>query len=241
MGTIKAGDTLSNYAFEDIDGNLHLPSEIVTDKTLITYLKPDCDACLEEMERLRQAAESQDDYDHVLLIASANPLHLHRLREDYGLGCLILYDDERLFGSTLRISSFPFNLVVDRSRVILEIHANTLLLDDYERFFEDARASAGQTLGAILPVGWGTGEDTRASVGQTLGAIPPVGWGTGFALGEIPPVGLGIGCWGTGFAADNVDAAAFSVTSAPLYVTPAQAGAQSCTTGRRNLMYELKT
>jgi len=138
MGTIKVGDTLSNYAFEDIDGNLHLLSEIVSDKTLITYLKPDCDACLEEMERLRQAAESQDDYDHVLIITSANPLHMHRLREDYGLGCLILYDDERLFGSSLNIWTFPFNLVVDRSRVILAIHANTLLPDDYERFFEEA-------------------------------------------------------------------------------------------------------
>lgn len=165
MGTIKVGDTLSNYAFEDIDGHLHLLSEIVTDKTLITYLKPDCDACLEEMERLRQAAKSQDDYDHVLIITSANPLHMHRLREDYSLGCLILYDDERLFGSSLRISTFPFNLVVDRSRVILAIYANTLLLDDYERFFEEA---------------------------------------------------------------------------ALLSVTPAQAGAQSCRLGRRNLVYTAK-
>ncbi|MCD6249649.1 MAG: hypothetical protein J7J98_04875, partial [candidate division Zixibacteria bacterium] len=35
MGTIKVGDTLSNFAFEDIDGELHLLNEILTDKTLI--------------------------------------------------------------------------------------------------------------------------------------------------------------------------------------------------------------
>ena len=135
MGTIKVGDTLSNFAFEDIDGELHLLKEIVTDKTLITYIKPDCDGCLVELERLRKAANGPEDYERVLIISSANPLHLQKLREDYGLGCLILYDEERLFGSALKIQSFPFNLVVNRDRVILEIHANILLPDDYKHLF----------------------------------------------------------------------------------------------------------
>ncbi len=135
MGTIKVGDTLSNFAFEDIDGELHLLKEIVTDKTLITYIKPDCDGCLVELERLRKAANGPEDYKRVLIISSANPLHLQKLREDYGLGCLMLYDEERLFGTALKIQSFPFNLVVNRDRVILEIHANTLLPDDDARLF----------------------------------------------------------------------------------------------------------
>ena len=92
MGTIKVGDTLGNFPLEDIDGKLHLLSELVTDKTLITYMKPDCDACLEELERLRSVAKGPDDYEHVILITSANPLHMQRIREDYGLGCAILYD-----------------------------------------------------------------------------------------------------------------------------------------------------
>lgn len=138
MGTIKVGDTLANFSFEDVDGKSHLLSELVTDKTLITYLKPDCDACLEELERLRNTAKGLDDYEHILLITSANPLHLQKLRADYGLGCVILYDEERLFGTALKIQTFPFNLVVDRSLAIQAIHANTLLPDDYERLFEEA-------------------------------------------------------------------------------------------------------
>ncbi len=143
MGTIKVGDTLSNFAFEDIDGELHLLNEILTDKTLITYMKPDCDACLVELERLSSAADSPEDYKRVLIISSANPLHLQRLREDYGLGCLMLYDEERLFGAALKIQSFPFNLVVNRDRVILEIHASILLPDDYKRLFsrEESRSA----------------------------------------------------------------------------------------------------
>ncbi len=136
MGTIKVGDTLGNFPLEDIDGKLHLLSELVTDRTLITYLKPDCDACLEELERLRNVAKGPDDYEHVILITSANPLHMQRLREDYGLGCEILYDNERQFGAALNIQLFPFNLVVNRDRLITEIHANKLMAEDYERLFE---------------------------------------------------------------------------------------------------------
>jgi len=135
MGTIKVGDTLSNFAFEDIDGELHLLNEILTNKTLITYMKPDCDGCLVELERLRAAANSPEDYEQVLIISSANPLHLRELREDYGLGCLMLYDEERFFGMALEIYTYPFNLVVNSDRVILEIYGSVLLPDDYESLF----------------------------------------------------------------------------------------------------------
>lgn len=142
MGTIEVGDTLPNFPLEDIDGKLHLLSELVTDKTLITYLKPDCDACLDELESLRSVATSQNDYDHVILITSANPMHMQRIRKNYGLGCVILYDDERQFGAAFKIQGFPFNLIVDDSRVIQSIHVNVLLRADYEHFLEDVRKSA---------------------------------------------------------------------------------------------------
>jgi peroxiredoxin len=139
MGTVKLGDTLPNYSFEDIDGQRHLLSQLVTDRTIITYLKPDCDACLTELEHLRSAAVDSADFARVLLISTANPLNLQRLKADYGLGCRVLYDEERFFGSALNIQSFPFNLVIDRNRVILEIHANPLLKADYERLFSVGR------------------------------------------------------------------------------------------------------
>jgi peroxiredoxin len=150
MGTIKVGDTLGNFPLEDIDGKLHLLSELVTDKTLITYMKPDCDACLAELETLRSVAKGPDDYEHVILITSANPLHMQRIREDYGLGCVILYDDERQFGAALKIQTFPFNLVVDRDRVLQTVHANTLLPDDYELLFEAARNQTKDG-GGVMP------------------------------------------------------------------------------------------
>jgi len=143
MGTIEIGDTLTNFPFEDIDGKVRLLSEVVTDKTLITYMERGCEACLVELERLKQAVNSHADYEHVLLITSANPVHMQKQRADYGLGCVILYDEERRFGSLLKISSFPFNLVVNRQRVIEAINTNTMRPDDYERFFNETRAVIG--------------------------------------------------------------------------------------------------
>jgi len=178
MGTIKVGDTLSNFAFEDIDGELHLLKEIVTDKTLITYIKPDCDGC-------------------------ANPLHLQKLREDYGLGCLMLYDEERLFGSALKIQSFPFNLVVNRDRVILEIHANTLLPDDYKRLFSlfsHPELVEGRLTRSVVDPELVEGRLTRSVVGQA----------------SLRP--------------DGMRYRAFSVIPAPFPVMPAEACIQECIT-----------
>jgi len=60
----------------------------------------------------------------------------------------MLYDEERRFGAMLKISSFPFNLVVNRQRVIEAIYANTLLPDDYERFFDQAQTVTPAKAGA---------------------------------------------------------------------------------------------
>jgi len=126
MGTVEIGDTLSDFSFEDIDGNLHRLSEILVDNTLLIYIKPECDACLEEVARLSRVAQTQDDYRHFILVSTANPLHLRKLRDDHGLQCHILYDEERFFGNNLNISSFPFGLLLDGERVILNVYAIAL-------------------------------------------------------------------------------------------------------------------
>jgi len=223
MGTIKVGDTLPNFSFEDIDGKPHRLSEVVTDKTLITYVRPDCDACLVELERLKQAAKNQDDYDHVLLITSANPLHLQKLRADYGLGCVILYDDERQFMSTLKIESFPFNLEVNRQRVILVINAGTLFPDDYERFFEEARAITLEHGRVETPVDLSSrvpnalrGRDVAISncAVQTTPRLPRY---------DVPPDG---------------GSSPLAMTAKQLFSTGSKAGAQSSWTGDKGAMAE---
>jgi peroxiredoxin len=136
MGTVAIGDTLTDFTFEDIDGELHSLSDILADPTLMVYVKPDCDACLEEIDRISQIAESPDDYRHFVLISTANPVHLQRLRADFGLGCYIFYDEERFFGNALKIESYPFGLLVDSRREIEEVYVTTLPEDQLSEFLK---------------------------------------------------------------------------------------------------------
>jgi peroxiredoxin len=136
MGTVAVGDTLTDFTFEDIDGEVHSLSDVLTDPTLIIYVKPDCDACLEEIERISQVAETPDDYRHFVLISTANPVHLQRLRSDFSLGCYILYDEERFFGNALKIESYPFGLLVDSGREIQEVYVTALPEDQLSEFLK---------------------------------------------------------------------------------------------------------
>lgn len=138
MGTVNIGDTLSDFSFEDIDGNLHRLSELLVDNTLLVYIKPDCDACLEEVGRLSQTAMTPEDYRHFILVSTANPLHLRKMREDYKLGCYMLYDEERLFGNNLKISSFPFGLLLNRDRIIENVYAMVLTDEELREIIHNA-------------------------------------------------------------------------------------------------------
>ncbi len=132
MQTIEVGDTLFNYVFEDIDGREVSLDDLVTSRTVITYMQTDCDGCLLELEEMIKTVTDPADYRHFILISSANPLHLRKLRDNFGLDCAILYDEERQFGHALNIYSYPFSVIVNGSRVILDIRADALWAEDFK-------------------------------------------------------------------------------------------------------------
>ena len=126
MGTVEVGDTLSDFSFEDIDGQFHRLSDILIDNTLLVYMEPGCGACLDEIETLSKTVKTPDEYRHFVLISTANPLHMHKMRDEFGLKCLMMYDEQRVFGNNLNIVSFPFGLLVSRERVIQNAYAFVL-------------------------------------------------------------------------------------------------------------------
>ena len=136
MGTIAVGDTLQDYMMEDIDGAWHALSDIVTDRTVITYMKANCEVCLYELKGMKEAVGSREDYERFIVVSPSNPLRMREIRDEYGVECLMLFDEERQYGAMMNIQSFPFNIVVNRNLEILEIHGNALLPDDYQRILD---------------------------------------------------------------------------------------------------------
>jgi len=132
MQTIKVGDTLGDFTFEDIDGHPRSLRELAQGTTVISYISPDCGACINELEELHKAVSDSEEFSHFLLISSANPLHLRDLREQFDLQAVMLYDEERAFATGLGIFTAPFNMVVDGSLRITDIKAGQMYREDFE-------------------------------------------------------------------------------------------------------------
>jgi len=136
MGTINIGDKLQNLVLEDIDGNVRRLAELVKERSVISFLRPDCDACLVELEHLHEIAVSPQDWEPFIFISTANPLHLRELEESFHMNSVILFDEEGMATEALNVMAWPFNIVVDGNLTIIDIHARPLDGDEFREVIE---------------------------------------------------------------------------------------------------------
>ena len=134
MSTINVGDTLPNYALEDLNGKIWQLSELIDDRAMITFFKPDCGACEQQLDEFGKTALEPSK---LILISADNPLHLKALAEADGIESVILYDENRFLLEALGITISPFNIVLNHSLVIERIEAGTMMADDLTREFEE--------------------------------------------------------------------------------------------------------
>lgn len=134
MGTIKVGDTLPNYALEDLEGRIWQLSELIDDRAIISFYKPDCGACEQQLDAFR---ESGLESSKLILISADNPLHLKALAETDGIEAVILYDENRAVSEALGITISPFNIVLNHSLVIERIEAGTMRADELAGEFKE--------------------------------------------------------------------------------------------------------
>ena len=60
--TFRAGATLPNHLFVDLDGNSVALTEVLTEKTVLTFYSTNCDYCNEEMELVAKLAKRDEDW-----------------------------------------------------------------------------------------------------------------------------------------------------------------------------------
>ena len=134
MGTIKVGDRLPNYALEDLNGRIWQLSELIDDKAIISFYKPDCGACEQQLDEFR---ESGLDPSKLILISADNPLHLKALAQADGIESVILYDENRAVSEALGITISPFNIVLNHSLVIKRIEAGSMRANELVGEFKE--------------------------------------------------------------------------------------------------------
>ena len=134
MGTISVGDTLPNYALEDLEGKIWQLSELIDDKAIISFYKPDCGACEQQLDEFKKSGL---DPSKLILISPDNPLHLKALALADGIESVILYDENRAVTEALGITISPFNIVLNHSLVIERIEAGSMRADELAGEFQE--------------------------------------------------------------------------------------------------------
>lgn len=121
MNTLGIGDTVPDFALEDLGYNRVWLNDLLSHKTLISFFYPDCDACMLDFERLKAAASDSADYRYFIFISSSDPEELVALKEEYGLSAFILYDHDQEFSGSIGVFTFPLNVIVNQSGKIENI------------------------------------------------------------------------------------------------------------------------
>ena len=130
MNDLKIGDTTPNYSFEDLSFQPIMLQPLVSKKTVLIFIEPDCPSCVEDIERLSKIIQDESDASHFIIISSGNPRHLIDLRNEYNLSMPILYDHDRGYSSIFGVFTYPFHIVIDESMQVLDIITGPLVEND---------------------------------------------------------------------------------------------------------------
>ena len=126
MGTVAVGDTLKGIVLEDVDGTTFSIPDDLENPTVISFMNVHCDGCLLELEAAASFLRKHDKAGHFVFITTGNPIHFRKLRDNFGLTSAFLYDDGGVLETALKVSDFPFNIIVNGKGVILELRAGNL-------------------------------------------------------------------------------------------------------------------
>ena len=121
MGSgLAVGALLPDVDLEELNGNPIKLSRAVGDKSLVSFMSPDCAACKIALDRIAEVAHEPNGAGFVL-ISDTDPAELSHLRDSLNLHCRFLYDRGGEYKLKLGVYTFPFNVVVKRSLVIEDI------------------------------------------------------------------------------------------------------------------------
>lgn len=127
MKTLQEGDVLPDHTFEFLDESKIALSELIQGKSVIIFMSPTCETCLDEIEYLQRLVPDSARLQHFIFISAGNPRLLQDLKSERHMCSPILYDHKGKYHSRFAIESFPLNVIVSKERRIEKIVAGGLL------------------------------------------------------------------------------------------------------------------
>ncbi|MFH1686197.1 MAG: redoxin domain-containing protein [bacterium] len=138
MGTIEIGGRLPDNDFEDLEGNRVRLSTLVREGAVLSFFRSNCGHCLDELDSLRSITRDSADFSRVILISHEDRLDLKQAAADLDIRCPILWDRDNAYAGKLRVTTQPFNVVVDSSLTIIEVLAGAMMPKDFERLLHES-------------------------------------------------------------------------------------------------------
>ena len=131
--TFKTGMTLPNHLFTDLDGNPVALTEVLGEKTVLTFYSTNCDYCTEEMELVVKLAKCDEDWKAFVFISGDSTEALKDLLASMDERMQILYDENYQFCSSFfGFVPFPFTMVVNDKGAVEDFMAGKLVEKEIE-------------------------------------------------------------------------------------------------------------
>jgi len=140
MGTgLRPGKTLPDAVLADLEGYDIRLSDILCDRTVIVFFKPDCSFSRAELAAIKEATVKPEDQACFVLISGADQPELWAIKEELGLSCPLLFDRNTQYGKVLGIKSVPLNFIVDRNLQIEEVVSGAMPSRDIAEIMKNSR------------------------------------------------------------------------------------------------------
>lgn len=133
LNDLKIGDRLLNEKFEDLFYNPITLTENIHGKTIITFMSPTCNSCLEDIKFIYENIPDSNYYKRFVYISYGNPRQLIDIQKKYNVKSPILYDHNGKYCSQFDVRAFPLHLLVDSNLIVLDIYAGSITEDDIKK------------------------------------------------------------------------------------------------------------
>ncbi len=143
MENLTVGDTIPDHVFQDMNGHDVRLSDLLSDRTVVTFFQIDCETCSAEIDRLKATVPDSSDYRYFLFVSSFTPAALQDFVRDRQVPLRTLYDNDDEYASIFHVWTFPLNVIVDRNRTVLSIKPTALTETDIREIIIANKAVAG--------------------------------------------------------------------------------------------------
>lgn len=136
MNSLQVGQVLPDYQFEDLAYNPQTLSDLATENTLLIFFDPACEGCDDELAAINEAVTDSIGYQRIRLITSGDSGMVAAKVARFALHSPLLYDRSGDYFFQLGVFTYPFNIIINKERVIQDMIAGTLDHTDLTRFIE---------------------------------------------------------------------------------------------------------